>query len=213
VNDPQAANDTEFYQSYAHLFARIFVRPLIGTWVRPNHLTVLRLAVGLAACVLLAVGSRSTAVWSGILWVLSCLLDRADGELARLGDLRSDSGKVLDFYSDMILDSCWFLGAGIGLRHSSLGEYAALLGAFTCGSMLLVLWSSELFERLSPSGVKAFGFKGIKRFHPDDALFLLAPFTWLGWLVPILTASSICTPIFAIVITARYLLLKRRGSA
>jgi archaetidylinositol phosphate synthase len=207
-NQPQ--NDSVFYQSYAHVFARIFIRPLIGTWVRPNHLTGLRLLTGLAACALLAVGSRNAAVWSGILWVVSCLLDRADGELARMGNLRSDSGKLLDFYSDLILDSFWFLGAGIGLRHSSLGEYATPLGILACGSMLLVMWSSELLERLSAPGVKAFDFKGVKRFHPDDLLFLLAPFTWLGWLVPILVASSVCTPIFAIVITARYFLLKRR---
>jgi archaetidylinositol phosphate synthase len=209
VNDPPQ-NDSVFYQTYAHAFARIFVRPLIGTWVRPNHLTGLRLLSGLAACASLAVGSRNSALWSGVLWVVSCVLDRADGELARMGDLRSDSGKALDFYSDMILDSFWFLGAGIGLRHSSLGEYAAPLGILACGSMLLVMWSSELLERLSAPGVKAFGFKGVKRFHPDDMLFLLAPFTWLGWLVPILIASSVCTPIFAIVITVRYLLIKRR---
>lgn len=206
----QPLNDVVFYQTYAHAFARIFVRPLIGTRVRPNHLTVLRLVSGLAACALLAVGSRNTAAWSGILWVLSCMLDRADGELARMGDLRSDSGKVLDFYSDMILDSFWFLGAGIGLRHSSLGHTAVALGILTCSSMLLVMWTSELFERLSAPGVKAFGFKGIKRFHPDDALFLLAPFTWLGWLVPILVAASVCTPIFATAIAVRYLLFKRQ---
>jgi hypothetical protein len=29
-NQPQ--NDAVFYQTYAHAFARIFVRPLIGTW-------------------------------------------------------------------------------------------------------------------------------------------------------------------------------------
>jgi archaetidylinositol phosphate synthase len=185
---------------------------LIGTWIRPNHLTALRLVSGLAACALLAVGSRNTAAWSGVLWVVSCILDRADGELARMGDLRSDSGKVLDFYSDMILDSFWFLGAGIGLRHSPLGESAVLLGILTCGSMLLIMWSSELFERLSAPGVKAFGFKRVKRFHPDDALFLLAPFTWLGWLVPILVAASVCTPIFAIAITVRYFVLKRRST-
>jgi archaetidylinositol phosphate synthase len=207
-NQPQ--NDAVFYQTYVHAFARILVRPMIGTWVRPNHLTGLRLLTGLAACALLSVGSRNTAVWSGILWVASCVLDRADGELARMGNLRSDSGKVLDFYSDMILDSFWFLGAGIGLRHSPLGEFAAPLGVVACGSMLLVMWSSELLERLSAPGVKAFDFKGVKRFHPDDMLFLLAPFTWLGWLVPILVASSVCTPIFAIVITVRYFLLKRR---
>jgi archaetidylinositol phosphate synthase len=210
-NQPQ--KDAVFYQTYAHAFARIFVRPLLGTWVRPNHLTGLRLLTGLAACVLLSVGSRNTAVWSGILWVVSCMLDRADGELARMGDLRSDSGKALDFYSDMILDSFWFLGAGIGLRHSSLGRYAAPLGVLACASMLLVMWSSELLERRSAPGVKAFDFKGIKRFHPDDLLFLFAPFTWLGWLGPILVASSVCTPIFAIVITVRYLLFKRRIAA
>jgi phosphatidylglycerophosphate synthase len=204
LND-QPQNDAVFYQTYAHAFARIFVRPLLGTWVRPNHLTALRLLTGLAACVLLSVGSRNTALWSGILWVVSCLLDRADGELARMGDLRSHSGKVLDFYSDMILDSCWFLGAGIGLRHSSLGGYAPPLGVLACASMLIVMWNSELLERLSAPGVKAFDFKGVKRFHPDDLLFLLAPFTWLGWLVPILVVSSICTPIFAILITLRYL--------
>jgi archaetidylinositol phosphate synthase len=165
---------------------------------------------GLAACALLAVGSRYTAAWSGVLWVVSCVLDRADGELARMGNLRSDSGKVLDFYSDMILDSFWFLGAGIGLRHGPLGESAVPLGVLTCGSMLVIMWSSELFERLSAPGVKAFGFKRVKRFHPDDALFLLAPFTWLGWLVPILVAASVCTPIFAIAITVRYFVLKRR---
>jgi archaetidylinositol phosphate synthase len=209
----QPNDDVAFYQTYAHAFARIFVRPLIGTWVRPNHLTWLRLLSGLAACALLAVGSRETTVWSGILWVVSCLLDRADGELARMGDLRSESGKVLDFYSDMILDAFWFLGAGVGLRHSALGGYAVLLGILVCGSMLLVMWSSELLERLSAPGVKAFGFKGVKRFHPDDMLFLLAPFAWFGWLAAILVASSVCTPIFAIVITARYFLLKRRIAA
>ena len=64
-----------------------------------------------------------------------------------------------------------------------------------------------MLERLSapPNDVKR-----IRRIHDDDIFFLFAPFTWLGWLVPILAASSICTPICAIVITTRYLLLKRR---
>lgn len=71
-------NDVIFYQTYAHAFARIFVRPLIGTWVRPNHLTGLRLMTGLAACASLGVGTRLTARWSAVLWLISCVLDRAD---------------------------------------------------------------------------------------------------------------------------------------
>jgi hypothetical protein len=42
---------------------------------------------------------------------------------------------------------------------------------------------------------------------------LLAPLTWLNWLVPILVASSICTPTIAIVFIARYVALKRRTTA
>src|SRR5882757_9519717 len=37
--DAPPADDVALNQTYAHAFARIFVRPLIGTWVRPNHLT------------------------------------------------------------------------------------------------------------------------------------------------------------------------------
>jgi archaetidylinositol phosphate synthase len=179
--------------------------------VRPNHLTLLRLIIGIAACALLAVGSWTAAAWSGILWIITCVLDRADGELARLGDLRSESGKVLDYYSDMILDSLWFLGAGLGLRHGSLGSIAVPLGLLTSGSILLCIWYAEMFERISGPGVKAWS--GVQRFHPDDALFLLAPLTWMGWLTPVLLASSICTPIIAIVIVARYVMLKRRTTA
>jgi len=174
--------------------------------------TVLRLVSGLAACALLAVElaiQRHGAACCGFLvacstgpmanshgWVICAATAASTGLL-----LRYDTGFILVFRR------------GIGLRHSSLGEYAVSLGVLTCCSMLLVMWTSELFERLSAPGVKAFGFKEVQRFHPDDALFLLAPFTWLGWLVPILVAASVCTPIFAVAITVRYFLLKRRGGA
>jgi archaetidylinositol phosphate synthase len=209
--DTTPIDDVASNQTYAHAFARILVRPLIGTWVRPNHLTALRLVVGLAACALLAVGSKPTAAWSGVLWIATCVLDRADGELARMGDLRSESGKVLDYYSDMILDSLWFLGAGIGLRHGWPGDAALPLGLLTCGSMLFCIWYAEMFERLSAPGVKAWS--GVRRFHPDDALFLLAPLTWMGWVGPVLIAASVCTPIIALVLAVRYVALKRRTRA
>jgi len=169
---------------------------------------MLRLVVGLAACVLLSVGTKTTAAWSGALWIGTCVLDRADGELARLGNMRSESGKILDYYSDMILDTLWFLCAGIGLRHGWLGYSAVTLGLLASVSILLCMWYAEMFERLSGPGIKAW--HGAQRFHPDDALFLLAPLTWLGWVGPVLIASSVCTPIIAIVLIARYVALKRR---
>lgn len=201
-------DDVAQNQTYAHAFARLFVRPLLGTWVRPNHLTALRLVLGLAACALLIPGSKLYTAWSGVLWILTCVLDRADGELARMGDLRSESGKVLDYYSDMILDAAWFLCAGIGLRHGALGDTAIVLGGVTCLAMLLCTWYAEMFERLSGPGVKAW--KGVQHFHPDDALFLLPLLTWLGWVGPVLMAASVVTPVIAAVMIARYAAVKRR---
>jgi archaetidylinositol phosphate synthase len=202
------AEDVAQNQTYAHAIARALVRPLLGTWVRPNHITVLRMVIGIAGCALLATGIGVCEVWSGVLWVVACLLDRADGELARIGDMRSESGKVLDFYSDLILDSAWFLAAGVALRHSALGGAAIPLGVLTCLSMVACISIAELYERQSAPGTKAF--YGVKRFHPDDALFLLAPFIWLHVLLPILVAGSICTPVIAVFLAVRYLAARKR---
>ena len=197
--------DVLLNQTYAHAIARWMVRPLLGTPLRPNHLTVMRMIIGLCACVLLALGSRPAALWSGGLWIVTCVLDRADGELARIGNMRSESGKVLDFYSDLILDSVWFLAAGIGLSQGSFGPTGVTLGVLSGVSVLICIGGAELFERASGPGVKAY--YGLQQFHPDDALFLLAPFTWFGWLAPLLIASSLCTPVIVLVIVYRYVRL------
>ena len=202
--------DVLLNQTYAHSIARWMVRPLLGTPIRPNHLTLLRMAIGLGACALLALGSRTGAIWSGILWIATCVLDRADGELARIGNMRSESGKVLDFYSDLVLDSLWFLSAGIGLSEGdgNLSHVGVALGALSAVSVFICIGGAELFERASGPGVKAY--YGLQKFHPDDALFLLALFTWFGWLAPLLIASSICTPVIALVIVYRYVRLRFR---
>jgi hypothetical protein len=76
--------------------------------------------------------------------------------------------------------------------------------------MLVICWWSELHDRLSPPGVKAW--TGTDRFHPDDALFLLAPLTWLGWLGPVLIGAGVCTPFIAVATVIRYSRLKQRLS-
>ncbi len=203
------ADDVALNQTYAHALARWLVRPLLGTWVRPNHLTLLRIAIGLGSCALLATGIDVCEIWSGILWVSTCLLDRADGELARVGDMRSELGKVLDFYSDLLLDSAWFLAAGFALRHSALHGAAIPFGVLTALSMLAAIGMAELYERQSAAGVKAF--YGLRRFHPDDALFLLPLFIWSHMLAPILVAASIFTPVIAVVVTLRYFAARKRN--
>ncbi|MBV9754651.1 MAG: CDP-alcohol phosphatidyltransferase family protein, partial [Hyphomicrobiales bacterium] len=107
--------------SWTHLLVRQLIRPLLGTPVKPNHLTTLRLVSGLAACACFSLGTPSGTRWGGAIWLISALLDRADGELARIGDMRSEGGHRYDYVSDVLVNTVFFVAIGVGLRNSWLG--------------------------------------------------------------------------------------------
>lgn len=189
--------------SWSHLLARQLVRPLVGTSIRPNHLTTLRLLSGLIACVCFALGSRLGTIWGGFVWLLSALLDRADGELARIGNMTSPGGHRYDYYTDIVVNTAFFVAIGVGLRHTWLGKWSILLGLLAGGALLLCMWWSELLERLSPPLTRAY--EGRWGFDPDDALYLMAVFAWLNWLEPVLIGSAAVTPVVAAVTGIRLL--------
>ncbi len=183
--------------SWTHLMARPLVRPMIGTRIRPNHLTTLRLLTGLAACACFAIGSHAGMLWGGAWWLVSAFLDRADGELARLGKLMSPGGHIYDYYTDTLVNALSFAAIGIGLRHSWLGVWSVPLGVTAAISMVLCGIFSEKLEHLSPPDTKAYS--GRWGFDPDDALYLIGPLAWLGWLSPVLVGAAIGASIFAVI--------------
>ena len=200
-------NDT-----WTHRLARLAVRPLIGTGLRPNHLTMLRLLTGLAACLCLALAPYrphpgTYVFWGGLLWVLSAFLDRADGELARIGDMMSPGGHRFDYLVDNGLNCLFFLAIGVGLTHATLfgvrlGLWSVALGVVASTAMFLCNWMAERFEQQAP-GTRIWS--GAWGFHPDDALYLLGPAAWAGLLLPILLASTIVTSVLAGLIGVRLL--------
>jgi archaetidylinositol phosphate synthase len=181
--------------------ARPLVRPMIGTRIRPNHLTTLRLAFGFGACACLAVGTSVWTEWGGALWLVSAFLDRADGELARLGGLTSSAGHIYDYYADFACNSLFFVAIGIGLRGSWLGEWAIPLGVLSGACLLLASQFAVWLEQRSPPGTHAYN--GRWGFHPDDALYLMAPLAWLGWLSPILVGAAFGTTIIMVITAIR----------
>ena len=197
--------------TWTHLLARPMVRPLVGTAVRPNHLTTLRLLTGIAASVGFALGTRSGMWWGGGLWLVSAFLDRADGELARIGDMMSPAGHRYDFLADVGVNTLFFVAIGVGLRNSWLGFWSIPLGLITAASILLASLFSEWIERRSPAGTK--GIAGKWGFDPDDALYLMGPLAWLGWLSPILAAASVSATAIMVVTGIRLLRLRRAAAA
>jgi phosphatidylglycerophosphate synthase len=152
-------------------------------------LTTLRLLTGLAACLLFASGTRAAMVWGGGLWLLSAFLDRADGELARIGHMTSPGGHLYDYYSDTFINAAFFVSIGFGLRQSWLGPASIPLGLVSGTSIFAASLFAEWLELRSQTGTKAYS--GKWGFDPDDALYLMGPLAWLGWLSPILVGASI----------------------
>lgn len=187
--------------SWTHLLARIVIRPFLGTWLRPNHLTTLRLLTGVASCVCFALGTDAGTNWGGALWLVSAFLDRADGELARIGDMMSRRGHIYDYYTDNLVNSLFFAAIGVGLRDSWLGQWAIPLGIGTGMALLGCNIFSEQLEQRSPPQTRAYS--GRWGFDPDDALYLMAPLAWLGWLGPILVAAAVGTTTMMIITWVR----------
>jgi phosphatidylglycerophosphate synthase len=181
--------------------ARPLVRPMIGTRIRPNHLTTLRLLSGLAACACFAAGSQAGMIWGGALWLVSAFLDRADGELARLGKLMSPGGHTYDYYTDTLVNALFFAAIGIGLRHTWLGFWSVPLGLIAAASMMLCCVFSERLEQRSPPDTRAYS--GRFGFDPDDALYLMGPLAWLGWLSPILVGAAVGATIIMVITAVR----------
>ena len=187
--------------SWTHLMARPLVRPMIGTRIRPNHLTTLRLLTGLAACGCFAIGSHAGMIWGGALWLVSAFLDRADGELARLGKLMSPGGHRYDYYTDVLVNALFFAAIGLGLRHSWLGLWSIPLGLIAAVSIMLSSIFSEWLEQRSPPDTRAYS--GRWGFDPDDALYLMGPLAWLGWLSPILIGAAIGASVIMVITAVR----------
>ena len=192
--------------TWTHLAARALVRPLIGTGVTPNHLTTLRLVTGLMACAAVALGTPAGALWGGILWLISAFLDRADGELARIGDMMSAQGHAYDYFADVLVNSLVFAAAGIGARHSWLGVWAAPLGVIATAAMLVCWIVGEWYQKLEGSGRKAY--EGRWGFDMDDGLYLIAPLIWFGLMSFVVLGAALATSVMAVLIIFRYRRLK-----
>ncbi len=175
--------------SWTHRLARPLVRPLVGTGITPNHITTARLATGLLAAFALLPGEVTWTWWGGWLWLLSAFLDRADGELARVGNMASLEGQAWDYQVDLIVNPAFFVAIGVGLRHSALGVGAIPLGVIAGASVFLGAYWSKALELRQGSEVKAYS--GAFGFDLDDLLYLFAPLAWLDWLLPILVGAAI----------------------
>lgn len=186
------------YNTWIHRFSRVLVQPLVDTALTPNHLTTGRLISGLAAAGCFAVG-EDLWNWAGaVSFVISMVLDRADGVLARLSGKSSRFGALYDLTADAICNSALFIGIGIAATDGSLGNWAILLGIIAGLSVSIIFYTVIRVAAEVDTGAVAFNAHA--GFDPDDAMILvpLGILFGLGNLLLILAASI--TPLVAIYI-------------
>ena len=171
---------------------RPFARLLIGTPVTPDHLTWLRVVTGGVACAGFAYGSRDAQIAGGVVWIISALLDRADGELARLSNRTSAKGHRFDMRADTAVNSAMFLAVGIGLRDGVFGYWAIALGVLcSLGILLCLLWCDEIEDQLAPGATVLGGAGG---FDPDDLFYVVGPFAWADILDFLIGSGAVVIP-------------------
>src|SRR5215475_4413839 len=117
------------HNTWVHRLVRPMVRLLARTSISPNQVTTARLCFGLAAAVVAGIGPDPWLAIGAGLFLVSFLLDRADGALARLTNKSSPAGHRYDALADSACNGAIFLGIGLALRDDPLGWWMAALGA------------------------------------------------------------------------------------
>ncbi|MDF3834235.1 CDP-alcohol phosphatidyltransferase family protein [Cupriavidus basilensis] len=177
--------------------ARALVRPLKHSWVTPNHLTTLRLLIGLGGVACLMRGGFAWTNYGALLIVLSNFVDHTDGELARISGKTSKIGHFYDLASDALITVLLFVGMGVAIVGKVPGSALSpvLQGALAGVAVALIFFLRMRIEaRVGKTGTKQASVGG---FETEDVLYLLPLVTLTGGIAPFLTAASIGAPLFA----------------
>jgi phosphatidylglycerophosphate synthase len=194
---------------------RRLVTPLKDSWVTPNHLTTVRLIVGLAGALAFTPGTWGWTNLAALLVILSNFLDHTDGELARISGKSSRIGHLYDLASDALVTILLFCCIGIGVaatapRTLPFGAPPALMGTVAGAAVALIFYlRMRIEELLGKAGTRQGSLAG---FETEDVLYLLPLVTLFGGLTPFLLAASVGAPLFALLVVANFIRVRRAAA-
>lgn len=173
------------------LFSTPLASVLLATPLTPNQVTCLSLLSGLAAGWLFSYGHTKTSIVAALLYVLACLLDNCDGEIARKKNLGSAFGAWFDIGADLLTDIAVFTGIGLSMLGRGDDANVALFLAL-CLSGAAIHCVLVVLEKLRGFGPAAYGapntqgsarlsfFKLFDALREGDACWLVLLFALAG---------------------------------
>jgi phosphatidylglycerophosphate synthase len=161
--------------------SRWISRLLVRTPVRPNQVSLVSLAIGLVAVWCFWRATPASASLGVLAYALACVVDHADGEIARLTFQESRLGANLDWTIDTIIH----VGIVLGIGVSSGGRLMGVVGLLAAAGVTLSAVCARYLARKLAVGPTVGGLLG--NIGNRDVFYLvLLSFAALRWLAPAL---------------------------
>ena len=143
-----------------------FTRFFIAHGITANQVSVLGILIGISSAIMLSSGTPTMLVGC-FLYHLWNLFDSIDGEIARVTDTKTASGKYLETIGDAIVECCFVLFLGIGLSRMLDNALFFHLGLF----FAMFTMSLNCFARTRDVLLSSRTRTGVRRFlevgHPS----------------------------------------------
>ncbi len=134
LRKPQDGWTSTYLNRHISLF---FTRFLVATPLRPNQVSVVILAIGIAGAWIATRGDYWSLLLGAFLFQAQSVLDGCDGEMSRLTFRGSLMGEWLDTVGDDLTNYGFFAGASWGLYRTTGSLLYLVAGAVTVGCGLL----------------------------------------------------------------------------
>jgi len=195
--------DTEGFMSrhVERAISLALTRHLVRTSITPNAMTLVSLAIGLAAAPLFLSSTPGWQLAGALLFLLHSILDGCDGEIARLKFLESPGGAALDFWGDNTVHVAVFGCMGVGWSLSAHSPWPLGVTALAVASTLAAAFveAPRMVSASSAAPPRSAGARTADALANRDFIYVivaLAAFGKAGWFIVFV---AIGTPIFVLV--------------
>lgn len=130
--------------------SRWITRLLVRTGLTPNHVSLASLAIGLGAIWCFWAATPASAFGGVLLYALACIVDHADGELARLTFQESRFGAGLDWTIDTIIHAGLVLAIGVTAAGPAMLPGMLIIGLLGAAGVTL----SAVYARSLPREIE-----------------------------------------------------------
>ena len=111
--------------------SQAITKRLLYSRITPNFISIVSVLIGLGGALFFLAEHRLMHLTGALLFLLHCIVDGCDGELARLRFQESKLGSWLDFLGDNLVHVAVFFCIGLGLYLQGKGVVYLVLGSLS----------------------------------------------------------------------------------